>query len=63
MRKAFRKNWIPKIVSLVLATAIWLLIRKHLEDQGEWIKESGPGDVPKARIPTAEELQELDQRR
>ena len=35
MRKAFRKNLVPKTVSLLLATAIWFLIRDHLREQGE----------------------------
>ena len=46
MRKAFRKNLIPKIVSLLLATAIWFLIREHLREQGELF---GPGDKPPPR--------------
>jgi hypothetical protein len=43
MKKAFRKNLIPKIVSLLLATAIWFLIREHLGKQVDWF---GPGREP-----------------
>ena len=46
-------------MSLVLATAIWLLIRKHLEGQGEWIEERTEDEAPpKARIVTPEELRQ-----
>jgi hypothetical protein len=52
MRKAFRKNLIPKTVSLLLATAIWFLIRDHLRDDGEL--GMPPGGYPRA-IPVEEE--------
>lgn len=54
MRKAFRKNLIPKMVSLLLATAIWFLIREHLREQGEWMN---PGGNPPKAIPVPEEDQ------
>lgn len=46
MKRAFRKNLIPKTVSLLLATAIWFLIREHLREQGELV-------VPGAKYPRA----------
>ena len=51
MRKAFRKNLVPKTVSLLLVIAIWFLIKEHLHEQGEW---TGPGDPPPKGIPVAE---------
>ncbi len=59
MRKAFRKNWIPKIVSLVLATAIWLLIKQYLVDQEKW-DNGRPDTPPKARELSPEELRALE---
>ncbi len=52
MRKAFRKNLVPKVVSLLLATAIWFLIRDHLREQGEL--GVPPGGYPRA-IPVQED--------
>jgi hypothetical protein len=43
MKKALRKNWIPKIVSLLLAIAIWFLIRDYLVKQGEYYDSSSEG--------------------
>jgi YbbR domain-containing protein len=50
MKKAFKKNWGPKIVSLILATVIWILIRAHLESEGVWEE-----DQPKRAIEISEE--------
>lgn len=54
MRKALRKNWAPKVVALVLATAIWMLIRAHLESKGLWVEQN----PPRADKPTQEVLEE-----
>lgn len=51
MRKAFRKNLVPKTVSLLLAIAIWFLIKEHLHEEGEW---TGPGEKPLKAIPVPE---------
>jgi hypothetical protein len=53
MRKAFRKNLIPKTVSLLLATAIWFLIKAHLQEQEQVMPG---GQYPRAIIvPEGEE--------
>jgi hypothetical protein len=44
MKLNLTKNWIAKILSLLLATAIWFLIKDHLKD----------GDKPPRAIPVAE---------
>jgi hypothetical protein len=52
MRKAFRKNLVPKTVSLLLAIAIWFLIKEHLREQSD----SGfPGGQYPRAIPVDEE--------
>ena len=48
MRHALKKNWTPKIVSLILAIAIWFLIRGLQEAEG-------PPDVgPMRAIPATD---------
>lgn len=43
MKLNLAHNWIAKILSLLLATAIWFLIKDHLKMQEA-------GDPPRARI-------------
>ena len=66
MRKAFRKNLIPKTVSLVMAVVIWNLIRLYLIDRNEWqdysaITQRDIDEAPKARVATEEELRKETQ--
>ena len=44
MKLNLANNWIAKILSLLLATAIWFLIKDHLRTL------EGSGDPPRARI-------------
>jgi hypothetical protein len=54
MRKAFRRNWTPKIIALILATAIWMLIKSNLEGEGLW-EDPRP---PKAGQASKEDVEE-----
>jgi len=54
MRKAFRRNWAPKVVALILATAIWMLIRSNLESEGLWVEQN----PPRAGEPSIEEVEQ-----
>jgi hypothetical protein len=45
MKLNLAHNWIAKILSLLLAIAIWFLIRDHLEKTGD-----GSEKPPRARI-------------
>lgn len=45
MKLNLAHNWIAKILSLLLATAIWFLIKKHLATRDGSIE-----DAPRARI-------------
>lgn len=54
MRKAFRRNWTPKIIALILATTIWILIKANLESEGLWVDPR----PPKAGQATREDVEE-----
>ncbi len=70
MRKAFKRHWGPKIISLILATAIWMVIRGQLIDEGTWEdptaiseKQGQKNAAPRARIPSANEIRNLEETR
>ena len=44
MKLNLAHNWIAKVLSLLLATAIWFLIKKHLAEREEM------ENPPRARI-------------
>lgn len=45
MKLKMTKNWIAKILSLLLAIAIWYLIKRNLADNGGFI-EKPPRALP-----------------
>jgi hypothetical protein len=45
MRLKLTKNWVAKILSLLLATAIWFLIKGYLKDP---MDPNDPDYIPKA---------------
>ncbi len=59
MRKAFRRNWIPKILALMMATAVWVLIKQHLQSEGLWEEEH----PDRARILSDEEERAAEEER
>ena len=62
MRKALRRNWAPKLVALVLATAIWMLIRSNLESEGLWVEQNPPRADKPSQTELEEELRKLRQK-
>jgi len=42
MKLHLTKNWIAKILSLLLATAIWFLIKDHLKESSSPIPRAIP---------------------
>ena len=50
MRLKLTKNWVAKVLSLLLATAIWFLIKGYLNDPKS---PNDPDYIPKA-IPVKE---------
>lgn len=45
MKLNLSHNWVAKILSLLLATAIWFLIKEHLDSGGESF-----ANAPKAKV-------------
>jgi len=49
MKTLLTNNWMAKLLCLLLAIAIWFLIKKHLE-------ENGGQDTPPRAIPVKEPI-------
>lgn len=58
LKALFIENWPGKLASLLIALAIWYLIRNHLESERDDIPVPGTGAPPPARATTGPNLDE-----
>jgi hypothetical protein len=47
MKRLFLENWRAKLMSLIVATAVWYLIRKNVDElPGRWLLEQHAPPAP-----------------
>lgn len=56
LKALFIENWPGKVASLLIAMAIWYLIRNHLDSGKDNIPVPGTGTPPPARATTGPNL-------
>jgi hypothetical protein len=59
MKKTFRKNLGPKMMSLILGTAIWMMVQQYLEENGMWEVDQPLRAQP---APKDEQIRDLETR-
>ncbi|MAB77245.1 MAG: hypothetical protein CMO47_12405 [Verrucomicrobiales bacterium] len=58
IKNFFVESWLAKLLSLVIATAIWFMIKSHLDRDNPTFPVPGTGTPPPARTSTVPGLEE-----